>query len=307
MKWRPIILGCAVYSACAVANNQPQAQELEIRRWNQLPINQNFVTLNYGHTSGEIALDPVLQIENASLEMDTWLAAYVRTFAILDKTARVELRQPWSTGTWSGLVAGTSTTVHREGFNDTFLRLAINFIGGPPLSGRAYAEYRAKSEIETIVGAAIGIQLPTGHYLEDKLINLGSNRFTFRPQLGAEQRYYNWVFELTGTIFLYTDNESFFGSNRLEQEPLVAVDGSVEYDFPGGPWISVSAGIGSGGQSEVNGVEKDDFRRNFGWSLSAGFPITPSLGLKATYIGIETLEDIGTSSDTLSIGLLATW
>ena len=79
MKWRPIILGCAVYSACAVANNQPQAQELEIRRWNQLPINQNFVTLNYGHTSGEIAFDPVLQIENASLEMDTWLAAYVRT------------------------------------------------------------------------------------------------------------------------------------------------------------------------------------------------------------------------------------
>ena len=100
--------------------------------------------------------------------------------------------------------------------------------------------------------------------------------------MGAEQRYYNWVFELTGTIFLYTDNESFFGSNRLEQEPLVAVDGSVEYDFPGGPWISVGAGIGSGGQSEVNGVEKDDFRRNFGWSLSAGFPITPSLGLKAT-------------------------
>jgi hypothetical protein len=185
--------------------------------------------------------------------------------------------------------------------------LAINLIGGPPLAGRAYADYRAKTDIETIVGAALGIQLPTGNYLEDRLINLGTNRFTFRPQLGMQQKYYNWTFEVTGTVFLYTDNTSFFGGNRLEQEPFFTIDGSLEYYFPGGAWLSGGIGFGAGGESEVNDIAKDDYRRNLGWSLSAGFPITPWLGFKASYVGIETLEDVGASSNTFSVGLLASW
>lgn len=297
------VLGGLFFLSCSSIN----AQELEIRRWNQLPVDRNFLTLNYGATTGDIAFDPVLQIENARFNIDTWLAGYVRTFAVFDKTARIEIRQPYSKGTWNGLVAGVPTTIHREGLNDTFMRLAINFIGGPPLAGKAYAEYRAKTEIETIVGAALGIQFPTGNYLEDKLINLGSNRFTFRPQIGMQQKYYNWAFELTGTVFLYSDNTSFFGGNRLEQEPLLTIDGSIEYDFPGGAWLSTGIGYGAGGASEVNNIAKKDYRQNLGWSLSGGFPITPWLGFKANYIGVDTIEDVGTRSNTFSIGLLATW
>jgi hypothetical protein len=283
------------------------AQELEVRRWNQLPIEQNYLTANYAHSSGEIAFDPVLQIENAEVELDTWLLSYIRTFELLGKTARIELRQPWKQGVWSGIVAGTATSVHREGLDDTIVRLAINFIGGPPLKGKAYAEYRAATEIETIVGAALGVQLPTGYYLEDKLINLGSNRFTFRPQLGVQHKHYNWVFELTGTAFIYADNTSFFDGNKLEQDPLFSIDGSIEYDFSSGMWASASVGIGAGGQSTVNGVEKDDRKQNVGWSVSAGFPVTRWLAFKATYLNIDHLADVGTSSDTVSIGLLATW
>ena len=41
------------------------AQELQLRRWNHLPINRNFLTGNYATTQGEIAFDPVLRIEDA--------------------------------------------------------------------------------------------------------------------------------------------------------------------------------------------------------------------------------------------------
>jgi hypothetical protein len=283
------------------------AQELEIRRWNQLPIDRNYVTANYARTTGEIAFDPVLQIEGAEVELDTWLLGYIRTFQMLDKTARIEVRQAWQEGTWSGTLAGEPTAVSREGLADTFVRLAVNLIGSPPLKGEAFAEYRALTEIDTIVGAALGLQLPTGNYLEDKLINLGSNRITFRPQLGMQHKHYAWIFELTGTASLYTDNTSFFNGNHLEQAPLFSVDGSIEYDFASGLWVSAGAGLALGGQSTLNGIEKDDRRQDIGWSLSAGFPLARGLSFKASYISIDHYADVGTASDTVAVGLLATW
>jgi len=45
--------------------------------------------------------------------------------------------------------------------------------------------YRAKADVETVVGTALMVHLPAGDYMDDKLINLGTNRFTFRPQLVA--------------------------------------------------------------------------------------------------------------------------
>jgi len=283
------------------------AQELEIRRWNHLPIDQNFFTANYAHTSGDIAFDPVLQIEDTKVDLDTWLFGYIRTFELLNKTARIEIRQPWQQGTWTGTVSGVPTTVRREGFANTFVRFGVNLFGGPPLKGKAYAEYRAAADVETIVGAALGVELPTGQYMEDKLINLGDNRFTFRPQLGMQHKHYDWTFELTGTSFLYTDNNSFFNGNHREQDPLFSIDGSLQYDFPQGAWVSAGGGIAVGGQSAVNGIEKDDRRESVGWTISTGFPLTRQVALKATYINIDHISDVGTASDTVVVGLLATW
>ena len=239
------------------------AQEIEIRRWNHLPIDGNFVTANFGRTDGDIAVDPVLRLDDVSVEMDTWLLGYIRTFELFDRTARVEIRQAWQAGLWNGVVDGIPTKISREGWSDTFARFAVNLVGAPPLTGKAYADYRAAAHVETIVGAALGVQLPTGQYLEDKLINLGSNRFTFSPQVGVHQQYYNWSLEATGTAWIYTDNTSFFDGNQLEQDPYYTMDGSVEYKFQSGIWASAGAGIGIGGQSTVNGVKKDNRREDW--------------------------------------------
>jgi hypothetical protein len=51
------------------------AQEIEIRRWNPLPIDGNFVTANFGRTDGDIAVDPVLLLQDVSVELDTWCSA----------------------------------------------------------------------------------------------------------------------------------------------------------------------------------------------------------------------------------------
>jgi hypothetical protein len=283
------------------------AQELQVRRWNHLPINQNFVTGNFATTEGDITFDPVLRIEDAAVDIDTWLLAYVRAFEIFDRTARIEVRQAWQEGTWKGLVDGTPTTVNRSGLSDTFIRIAVNLLGAPPLDGKAYAEYRSSADDETIIGVALGVQIPTGQYLDDKLINLGSNRFTFRPQIGIQHRKHDWTFEATGTVWIYTDNDSFFGGNELQQSPLYTIDGSIEYKFDSGLWTSASAGIGVGGQSSVNGIEKDDYKGNFAWGISVGLPLTKSTGISATYLQADHWSQVGSKSQSVSIGILTNW
>ena len=307
ITWRIVTCG-ALWGVLTLWLSPPiVAQELEINRWNHLPIDQNFVTANYARTQGEIAFDPVLRIEGATVEMDTWLLGYLRTFELFERTARVEIRQAWQEGTWNGLINGTQTSATREGLSDTFVKFAGNLIGAPPLAGKAYADYRAATDVETIVGVALGVQLPTGDYMEDKLINLGSNRFTFRPQLGLNQKYHNWSFEITGMASIFTDNTSFFNGNQLAQDPIYSIDGSVIYTFKSGIWASASAGIGVGGQSTVSGVDKDDHREDVGWAVSAGFPVTRSLGFKATYLELDHWEKVGTASRTMSVGLVGTW
>ena len=106
---------------------------------------------------------------------------------------------------------------------------------------------------------------------------------------------------------MYTDNTSFFNGNQLQQDPYYTIDGSVEYTFQSGIWTSAGAGIGVGGQSTVNGVAKDDRREGFGWTVSAGFPVTRSLGFKAAYFETDHWAKVGIASQTISVGLVGSW
>jgi hypothetical protein len=283
------------------------AQELEPRRWSHLPIGQNFANATYARTQGDISFDPELGVEDARFDLDTLLVGYVRSFELFDRSVRVEIRQAVQNGEWTGLVAGVPTSVQRSGLSDTFVRLAINLVGGPPLSGPAYAEHRRTHAFDTIVGAAIGVQLPTGEYFNDKLINLGSNRFTIRPQLGVQHRRGSWTFEATGAAWIYTDNESFFNGNTLSRDPFFSLDGAIIYSFRSGIWASAAAGVGVGGRTSLNGVVNRDSRTDSVWALGVGFPINQMFGVRVNYIDSHRWRLIGNETRTITVGLSASW
>ena len=283
------------------------AEELEPRRWSHLPINTNFIGGGYAYTEVDIGLDPILKLEAVDVELHTWGAKYIRTFSLLDKTARVSLLQAYQEGRWSGLINGAPKSVSRSGWTDTVLNFAINLCGAPPLQGKEYAAYRAAAEVETIVGAGLSVQLPTGDYMDDKLINLGTNRFTFRPQIGVTHKRGKCSTEVTGLVALYTDNDEFFNGNKLEQEPIYIIHSHLVYDFRHRVWAGMSAGYNHGGKSTVNGVKKDDLKQNLAWALSFGFPLSRHLGVKMAYSGTRTQERTGTDSATFAIGLSSFW
>lgn len=283
------------------------AEELEPRRWTHLPINTNFIGGGFAHTDADISFDPVLKIEDGQADLHTWLAKYIRTFTLFDKTARVDLLQGYKEGRWTGLLDGVPTTVRRSGWTDTRLGFSVNLYGAPPLQGKEYAAYRAKLNTETIIGAGMSLQLPTGDYMDDKLINLGTNRYTFRPRLGLLHTRGKWTVEVTGVVEFYTDNTDFFNGKELENDPLYVIHSHLIYTLRPGVWAGLSAGYDYGGRSTVDGVEKNDRKQNVGWAVSLGFPVARNLGFKLAYIGTRTQESTGIDSDTYAVGFSAFW
>ncbi|MCX6878830.1 MAG: transporter [Verrucomicrobia bacterium] len=284
------------------------AQDLEPRRWSHLPLGTDFAGLGYAYSEGDIAFDPVLRIEDGTVEMHSMGAKYIHSFSLLDKSARFDLLQTFQSGSWSGVLNGVPTAVERSGWADTTLRFAVNLYGAPPLSGKEFAEYRAAhADCETIVGAGLAVVLPTGEYFDDKLINLGGNRCVARPQLGIVHSRGKWTMELTGAASFYDANDDFWNGNRLEQDPLGSLESHLIYTVRPGWWLGGSAGYDFGGRSSINGAEKNDRRNQLSWALTVGAAITPQVGLKLSYLGTRTQEKVGTNLDTIAVAISVLW
>ncbi|MFT4518041.1 MAG: hypothetical protein ACI9JM_000418 [Halioglobus sp.] len=267
----------------------------------------NFGGLAYGHTEADIGVDPVLKLENVELELDTVVAKYIRTLELFGRSARVDYVQGYQEAKWRGRLDGTAAAVKRKGLSDGVVRFAINFQDAPPLGGQEYVQYRAEHTTGTVVGAAVAIRVPTGKYKNDKLLNLGGNRFVVRPQFGVSHFSGRWIAEITGEISLHGDNDDFFGGKTLEQDPLFIVHSHLIYSFRPGLWVGASAGYDYGGETTVDGAKKDDMQQNFGWGINGAYPINRTMGLKLSYVNTQTQETTGADTDTLMLSLSYMW
>ena len=283
------------------------AQDIEPRRWSHLPIGANFAGLGYAYSSGDITFNPVLRVEDGQFDLDTAAVQYIHSFELLGKSARFDFAQAYQGGTWEGLLNGVPASVTREGWADSYLRFAMNLVGAPPLSGKEFAAYNAATTCEDIVGVGLLVRLPTGEYFDDKLINLGGNRYTFTPQFGWVHNQGKWSTELSGAVSFSTDNDEFFKGKTLEEDPYFVGQGHLSYTFRPGLWLTASTGYGLGGESSVNSVPADDPKGNFGWGLSLGIPINRAMGIKLAYIGTRTQKDTGADTDTFSLAFSMMW
>ena len=222
------VLGALSACLCLGASGKAAAQDLEPRRWTALPAGLNVVGAGYAATRGDVFFDPVLLVEDAEVDGHTVGISYVHSFAIADKPARLDVTVPWQNLRWSGILDGEPATASRIGLADPWLRLSM-ILAGAPAAGTP------SKPSNTIFGAAVAVGLPLGEYLEGKLLNLGQNRFVIRQQIGVLHTRKKWSFELTGSTFLYGDNDDFLVDSTLEQSALYALQGHVIrfFDKPG--------------------------------------------------------------------------
>jgi hypothetical protein len=143
--------------------------------------------------------------------------------------------------------------------------------------------------------------------MDGKLINLGTNRFTIRPQLGVVHNRGEWGFELTGSTWIFTDNDDFFGGSKLELKPLFTVQGHVVYHFLPTLWVGGGLAYGIGQEATSDGDNKDDRKENLLFSFSAGYALTRHFALKVGYLGTRSYADTGIEFDSFVVGATFFW
>jgi hypothetical protein len=157
--------------------------------------------------------------------------------------------------------------------------------GAPALSVKNFANYKQ----DLIVGVSLQVSVPLGQYDDSKLINLGSNRWSFKPELGISKAWGPWTFELAPSVTFFSNNTDFVGGNTFAQAPFYAVQGHILYTFQSGVWMALDGVYFAGGRTALNGVKSDNEQANTRAGFTLALPIDTHNSLKlSASTGITT-------------------
>ena len=278
------------------------AQELEPRLLTNVPVGMNFALVGYGYASGNILLDPSVPIEGLNSKLHTVVGAYLRSIKIFGLSGKVDMILPWASGNWEGFYTGIDTSRSVSGFGDARFRISVNFLGSPPLKKEDFAGYKPTK----ISGISLQVFAPTGQYDPDRLINLGSNRWVFRPQWGFSRYLSNWILEAYLSAWFFTVNPDFFGGNELKQRPLGAIKVHLIRSFLKNWWLALDAGYGFGGRTFINGEERDIRISTFRFGLSLAIPFGLHHTVRLTGVTGVRLER-GSDFDAVAVSYQYRW
>ena len=278
------------------------ADDVEPRRWPPLLVGTTVAGIAVINGKGDISLDPVLQIEDGTVEQTTAVLSAVHAFDLFGKQARIDVRVPYQQARWEGLLAGLPRTRDVRAFADPRLRLSVNLLGPPALGADDFQAYRAAHPVDTVVGAAVAATLPLGRYDDERALNLGDNRYSITPQLGVVHTRGAWSYELTGSADFFTDNDEFLVDKTREQDPIYALQAHDVYTPSPLWWVAMGGAYAWGGESTVDGVAKDDYRETLFFGASAGLAIDRHSSVQITYVGNRSQTTIGSDTDNVALG-----
>lgn len=236
----------------------------------------NFLIVGYARTWGGVSFDTSVPLTDPKLRIDGPILAYARSIDLWGKSGKVDVIVPTAHLSGHALYRGERVQRDVSGMGDPLLRLSVNLIGAPALDAAAFRAYRP----DLIVGASLQVSAPLGQYDSDRLVNLGSNRWWVRPEVGASKTVGRWTVEGKAGVTFYTVNREFFGGNRRSQSPLYSAQAHVIYNFPGGAWGSLDATYFTGGRTTLNDVVNRDLQRNWRLGLTVARPITRRHSIK---------------------------
>jgi len=205
-------------AACALVGGPApaRAQDIEPRAYSNAPVGVNFLIAGYAYTRGGLAFDPSLPVENVNLQTSNAVVAYATVLDLWGKSAKFDVIVPY---TWlSGSAEFRGQPVQRvvDGFADSRFRLSVNLYGAPALTLKEFAGYTQ----DVIVGASLQVSVPWGQYDNTRAVNIGMNRWWFKPEIGVSKASGPWTLELTAAATFFTDNTNFFGGSTRAQDPI---------------------------------------------------------------------------------------
>jgi hypothetical protein len=278
------------------------AQELTPRKYAPNPTGGNIVVIGYGRTTGEVLFDPSLPFDDVNATINNGSFLYGRTFGFFGRSANAGIILPYVIGDIDGYVDGEYQAITRSGLGDLRAQMTVNLLGGPALSLREFAALRP----DTTLGVSLFVAGPTGQYDPSKLINIGSNRWSFKPEVGATKTWGPWYLELYAGVWLFGTNDNFYGGSVREQDPIGTFQAHVSYTFKPRLWLAADATFYTGGRTTLDGVVKADLQRNSRLGLTLALPVGRRSAVKVSFASGLTTR-VGADFDTLAVAWQTVW
>ena len=256
------------------------AQELEPRAYSPAPVGTTFVIGGIGRSQGAILLDPSLDVNH--VEGDLWIATIGagRVLGVAGRQARVLAVFPLAWGAITGDVGRQPQRQNLAGLVDPRFKLSLALRGAPALSPAEFA--RAPRRV--VIGASVTIVPPIGQYTSTQLVNLGYNRWAFKPEVGLSHQVGRWTFDVYAGVWLFTVNDDYFpGAAHRRQDAVVAWQTHVSYALPRRTWVAFHGTWFNGGETTVERVASADEQRNSRLGLTFSVPASGQQSIKFVY------------------------
>ena len=184
-----------------------------------------------------------------------------------------------------GIVPGTSFSQSASGYADPSVQLDVNLFGTAPIN--AIFEYMNYEPTWTL-DAAFMLGVPLGQYDNDKVVNLGLNRFYSR--IAFPLKYHFRVFtpgymsslELVPSVWFFAENDDFLGQ-KMKNDPMWQIEAHWTHDFTRHFFGSIDLLYRNGFQSEINGVKlgSDIEVGDLGFTLN--FSVTDNVTIRTSF------------------------
>lgn len=279
------------------------AQELEVRAYANTPVGVNFIAVGYGYSAGNVFFDPSLPLEDTDGRTNALFVRYVRSLSLFGKPAKVKATLPWINGHWEGFLDDEFRTRDATGLADARLGFNVLLSGAPPLDPSEFANYQQR----TIVGLSLDVIVPVGDYDSTKVVNIGSNRWVWKPQIAVSQNLGDkWTLEMVGSVWIFTDNDNFFNGKTLEQDVLLALKTHLIRTIRPGFWWGVGVGYGEGGTTRVDGVIRHTEQSNWRFGAFLSVPVASNQGVLFSVLSGKT-SGVGADFDSVNVAYQFSW
>ncbi|MBW2567406.1 MAG: hypothetical protein JRE24_11160 [Deltaproteobacteria bacterium] len=233
---------------------------------------------------------------NSDAEANIFIANYVRHMTLFNRPSSLAVNLAGGSvdvdvsGAVAGFLppgvsVGDSFSQSASGYADPSIQYVINLFGTPPLKANFdLLDYEPTWTID----AAVMLGLPIGEYDDDKLVNLGLNRWFGRIALpikyhfGVFTRGYMKSLELIPSVWLFAENDDFLGQ-KLENDPMWQIEAHLTNDFTPSFFGSLDLLYRSGFQSEINGVEVGDDLDIGNLGFTFNYQVTDNLAIRTSY------------------------
>ena len=276
--------------------SRAHGQDLDPRAYVHVPVDSTFLVWGLGISEGGIVSDPTLPITDIQATRRHAVDGLGRSFGLFGKTAQAFAAVPYSWADLSGDVLGAAASTHRAGLSDMRLRLSWLAYGAPA----ATVVELARAPRRTIIGTSINVVVPVGEYSADRLMNLGTNRWSFRPEIALSQPIgERWLLDAYAGVSFFTDNTaSYPGTLVKSQAPLGGFQTHLSYNFSRLSWAAFDMTYYVGGRVNVEGTEVGVRQSNVRAGATVVFPVRQRHSIK---IAVSNGAIVRQGADFLSV------